>query len=206
VALATDSRFRVHHALRIKGFVKVEPLAELAGVSEAEAEAQLKALEADGFAAFKEARGLWQLTKDGREAHGAALDTDVSRPGFHEGLAASYHAFLELNEEFKALCGDWQLRDGAPNDHSDKAYDRAVIDRLGSIDDRARPLCVAMGEAIERFNRYAPRLVECRAKLEAGDERMFTGVMCGSYHDVWMELHEDLILSQHIDRAAEGSF
>ena len=23
---------------------------------------------------------------------------------------------------------------------------------------------------------------------------MFTGVMCGSYHDVWMELHEDLIL------------
>jgi hypothetical protein len=30
--------------------------------------------------------------------------------------------------------------------------------------------------------------------------------MCGSYHDVWMELHEDLIITQRIDRAAEGSF
>jgi len=35
---------------------------------------------------------------------------------------------------------------------------------------------------------------------------MFTGVMCGSFHDIWMELHEDLMLLQGIDRAEEGSF
>ena len=35
---------------------------------------------------------------------------------------------------------------------------------------------------------------------------LFTGVMCGSYHDVWMELHEDLILTLGVDRAKEGSF
>ena len=29
--------------------------------------------------------------------------------------------------------------------------------------------------------------------------------LSGSYHDVWMELHEDLILTQGIDRAEEGS-
>jgi hypothetical protein len=39
-----------------------------------------------------------------------------------------------------------------------------------------------------------------------GDHQLFTGVMCGSYHDVWMELHEDLILTLGIDRAKEGSF
>jgi len=39
-----------------------------------------------------------------------------------------------------------------------------------------------------------------------GETNMFTGVMCGSYHDAWMELHEDLILTQGIDRTAEGSF
>ena len=43
-------------------------------------------------------------------------------------------------------------------------------------------------------------------RVDAGDVRMFTGVMCGSYHDVWMELHEDLILTLGIDRATEGSF
>jgi hypothetical protein len=26
--------------------------------------------------------------------------------------------------------------------------------------------------------------------------------MCGSYHEVWMELHEDLILTQRLDRVA----
>jgi len=57
-----------------------------------------------------------------------------------------------------------------------------------------------------RFDGYAARLTGSRTALLAGDIRMFTGVMCGSYHDVWMELHEDLILSQGIDRIAEGSF
>lgn len=206
MALESDPRFLVHHALRIKGFSKVEPLADLSGLSPEVVESHLKALEAEGLAAFKEARGLWQLTKDGREAHGPALEADASRPGFRDGLAESYPAFLELNEEFKALCGDWQLKGGAPNDHSDKEYDAAVIARLGHIDDRARPLTDAMGVVAARFSGYSARLVDCRAALEGGNEKMFTGVMCGSYHDVWMELHEDLILTQNIDRAAEGSF
>ena len=30
--------------------------------------------------------------------------------------------------------------------------------------------------------------------------------MCSSFHDVWMELHEDLIVLQRIDRVEEGSF
>jgi len=34
---------------------------------------------------------------------------------------------------------------------------------------------------------------------------MRTGVMSGSYHDVRMDLHEDLILTRSSDRAAEGS-
>jgi len=35
---------------------------------------------------------------------------------------------------------------------------------------------------------------------------MLTGVMSGSYHDVRMDLHEDPILTQGVDRAADGSF
>ena len=30
--------------------------------------------------------------------------------------------------------------------------------------------------------------------------------MCESFHDIWMELHEDLILLQGIDRTIEGSY
>ena len=39
-----------------------------------------------------------------------------------------------------------------------------------------------------------------------GETNMCMGVMCGSYQDVWMELHEDLILTQGFGRAAEGRF
>ena len=38
-------------------------------------------------------------------------------------------------------------------------------------------------------------------KVQSGDHHLFTGVMCNSYHDVWMELHEDLILDA---RASTG--
>jgi hypothetical protein len=57
-----------------------------------------------------------------------------------------------------------------------------------------------------RLEPYAPRLDHVVHRVDAGETNLFTGVMCGSYHDVWMELHEDLILTQGIDRASEGSF
>lgn len=206
--MAHDSppRFRVHHALRIKGFVKVENLAELAGLPEEEVLSHLQAMREEGKANFREARGLWQLTPDGREAYIIALEEDVRRPGFREGLSVKYHRFLEMNEIFKGLCADWQLRNGETNDHSDKAYDDACVRRLGELDDEAQPICHSFAEVAKRFDGYAARLTGSRKALEAGDQRMLTGVMCGSYHDVWMELHEDLLLTQGIDRVAEGSY
>jgi len=206
MAHESHPRFRVHHALRIKGFVKVENLAELAGLPEDEVLEHLQAMQEEGHTNYRENRGLWQLTPDGREAYIVALEEDVNRPGFREGLAEKYHRFLEMNEVFKGLCADWQLRDGQPNDHSDAAYDEACIKRLGVLDDEAQPICHTFAEVAKRFDGYAARLTGSRTALESGDQRMFTGVMCGSYHDVWMELHEDLILTQGIDRVAEGSF
>jgi hypothetical protein len=206
--MAHDSqpRFRVHHALRIKGFVKVENVVELAGLPEEEVLDHLQAMQEEGYTNYREARGLWQLTPDGREAYAVALEEDVNRPGFREGLAKKYDRFLEMNELFKALCADWQLKNGETNDHSDQAYDDDCIKRLGALDDEAQPICRSFGEVAKRFDGYAARLTGSRIALEKGDHRMLTGVMCGSYHDVWMELHEDLLLTQGIDRVEEGSY
>jgi hypothetical protein len=203
MALTSDPRFRVHHALRIKGFAKVDDLTALAGVA---VEPHLTVMLDEGHTQFREQRGLWQLTPAGREAHPPALEADAGRPGFREGLGKSYPAFVELNEEFKVLCGSWQLRNEAPNDHTDAKYDAKVLGQLGKIDGRAQKITKAFGGVAERFAGYAPRLTGSREALLGGAMNMFTGVMCGSYHDVWMELHEDLILTQKINRAAEGSF
>ncbi|NDG67566.1 MAG: MarR family transcriptional regulator, partial [Actinobacteria bacterium] len=193
------------HALRIKGFAKVDMVADIAAISEKEAEGFLQGLLAQELALFREQRALWQITPAGKEAHKSALAADT--PSEVAGaLKPSYEEFLVLNESFKQLCGDWQLKDGAPNDHSDAAYDKAVIARLVEMNVKAVPVVESLGAVLERLMPYVPRLHSTSKRVVAGENNMFTGVMCGSYHDVWMELHEDLILTQGIDRAAEGSF
>ena len=81
-----------------------------------------------------------------------------------------------------------------------------MVARLASIDSSAQPLCAAFSGVMERFSPYGERLGDALGKVQSGDHHLFTGVMCNSYHDVWMELHEDLILTLGIDRAKEGSF
>jgi hypothetical protein len=206
MGIASDHRFQVLHALRIKGFAKSDVLSELSGLHVAKVDEHLTDLQGSELVLFREARALWQLSPKGREHHGEQLAADVSRPGFRDALEEHYERFLKLNEEFKALCGDWQLRDGTHNDHSDEAYDKGVVERLLDLDIRAQPIVSAWGGNVLRFSPYAPRLVEASVKVADGANQMFTGVMCGSYHDIWMELHEDLILSLGIDRAKEGSF
>lgn len=206
MAHASTPRFQTFHALRIKGFASVDTVAEMTGLANDDIELHLTQLADSGFTQFRENRGLWQLTAEGRAAHSEHLAADVAGVDLTSALGAHYEAFLTSNSEFKELCGAWQLRDGAPNDHSDAVYDAQVVERLGELHERALPSVASMGDSLQRMAPYATRLADVLDKVRGGEVKMFTGVMCGSYHDVWMELHEDLILTQGIDRSAEGSF
>ena len=75
----------------------------------------------------------------------------------------------------------------------------------GALDAEVAPIVQRMGEMMVRLAPYGPRLARTCRRVVEGETNMFTGVMCGSYHDVWMELHEDLILTQGIEHATEGS-
>ncbi len=92
------------------------------------------------------------------------------------------------------------MRDGGPTTTTDAAHDAAVTARLLAVDREALTVVGAIGDG------HPPRAVraaalEHRRRVAEGEKHMFTGVMCGCYHDVWMELHEDLILTLGIDRA-----
>ena len=202
---ASSPEFRTFHALRIKGFATVEVVAEMTALDADLVHGHLTDLEGDGHARFRDARSSWQLTSEGREAHGEHLEHDLSEAPL-EHLAALYESFFARNGEFKSICTEWQLREGVPNDHTDSGYDRRVIDKLGALHEEAEPVVVEIGEVLLRFGPYAPRLSGAFDQVRIGDTHLFTGVMCGSYHDIWMELHEDLLLTQRIDRADEASF
>ncbi len=198
-----DVAFRALHALRIKGMAGLETAAGLTGLDPDVLRPHLDALVERGHATFMEPRAMWLLSAEGREAHAPML---AEIAGGLDLDAIPYDTFLGLNDAFKQLCTDWQLRDGEPNDHADADYDAGIVARLGQLDDEAQPVAEAIGGVVPWMAGYRSRLTAARQRVEAGDPKGLTGVMCDSYHDVWMELHEDLILTKGIDRAAEGSF
>jgi phosphoenolpyruvate-protein kinase (PTS system EI component) len=199
-----EARFLVLHALRIKGFSSASTLAELSTVDADRTGAILNELAASGHTKFFEARELWQLTPEGKERHATEIVDAAATHG--SGLRAQYEPFLELNTELKELCTVWQTRDGEPNDHTDAAYDGERLGELDRFNERCGPVLDGFAEVVPRFAAYRHRLTSAAARAVNGETKMFTGVMCGSFHDIWMELHEDLIQLLGIDRHAEGSY
>jgi phosphoenolpyruvate-protein kinase (PTS system EI component) len=192
----------VLHTLRVRGFVTADGFRESLGDHPQEL---LAGLVEQGLVRHIEKRNMYGLLPPGKERQEKLLDgyagDDVQR-----GLAEQYERFLELNEDFKQLCTDWQMRDDAPNDHSDAEYDAGCVARLAELHEAAQPVIDAMASVLPRMGRYNERLGGAASAVADGDTNRFTGVMCESFHDVWMELHEDLIVLQRIDRVEEGSF
>lgn len=63
----------------------------------------------------------------------------------------------------------------------------------------------AAASAAARFTSYGPRLEGALERFRDGDDRALVGVMKESYHDVWMELHHDLLAIQGRERStADG--
>jgi hypothetical protein len=208
MAHRSTGTFRTLHALRIKGFATADTLADMTGSPTSDVEAHLARWSAEEQVQFREASALWQLTPTGRARHLELLREDVAPVVPNPDLTAAYQQFLALNEHFKELCGAWQLFkfNGERNDHSDAGYDAAVLENLAHLHAAAEPAIALFGNVVDRMAPYGPRLESVLVRIQDGESNMFTGVMCGSYHDVWMELHEDLMLTQGIDRAREGSF
>jgi hypothetical protein len=56
--------------------------------------------------------------------------------------------------------------------------------------------------ALPRFARYGRRLSAALSRLQGGDAAGFARPMADSYHDIWMELHNDVVLSLQRERSA----
>jgi hypothetical protein len=193
------------HALCVKQVATVSELVAMTSMEPEALERQLALLEHAGEAVLRARHQLWQPTPDGAARHKHRLADEAARnPGTGQ-LRQAYDDFLPLNVALKEQCGKWQLHQGQPNEHDDPAYDTGVLDGLGAIHQKAGDVLAAMTTALPRLGGYRPRLEEAYDRLRHGDADAFTGVACGSYHDIWMELHQDLILTLGIDRLAEGS-
>jgi hypothetical protein len=184
-----DATFRLLHEVRLRGVVEIH-------------ETEIVALLVAGGFVVHAARGI-RITAEGRVTHAAWAR--LPEGGADEQVALrAYERFLPLNRELLRICSDWQVRPGGiPNDHKDPRYDWSVIDRLQALDERVAPVVSRLGRAVERFAGYRPRLRAALKQIDDGAVEWLTSPRCDSYHTVWMQMHEDLLLAIGGDRAHE---
>ncbi|MGH3559089.1 MAG: MarR family transcriptional regulator, partial [Mycobacterium sp.] len=112
--------------------------------------------------------------------------------------------FRAVNTEFKALVTDWQLKNGRPNTHEDADYDAAVLARLDRLHQQVSPIIAVAAVQLPRLSHYSAKLQAALDKVNAGETVWLSRPMIDSYHTVWFELHEELILAAGRTRDEEA--
>lgn len=203
---ADDLVMRVLHALRTKGMADEEAVAQAVGVSTEQVGAVLEAQAQQGWVRYRDgsrAKG-WMLLGTGRVEGERLVAAEVDASGVRSRIHELYRSFLVLDPELKTVCTDFQVRgDQMLNDHTDPDYDNEVISRLAEINRRVQPVVAQLSEALDRFGHYGGRLDNALNRVLSGEIDWFTKPSLDSYHEVWFELHEDLLATLGIDRAAE---
>ena len=173
-----DRSWLLLHEIRLRGVLAIDD------------ETLVRPLLAAGLVA-QASRGV-RVTIAGRDAN--AVWARLA-PGSEEEATVrrAYEAFLGLNRELIRICHDWQQQPG----------DWKVVDRLTTLHERAAPILTRVTRAHLRFETYRPRLRTALLRVDEGEQEWFTSPRCDSYHTVWMQLHEDVLLALGVERSSE---
>jgi pyruvate,orthophosphate dikinase len=187
-------------ALRLKGRLDETMATRLAG---ADAWTRLAALAGAGLVTIA-AIGA-RLTPPGRERLAGLIASEragIDRPALH---ALYEDRFDDVNHALKAVVTSWQMKpSGTANDHADAGYDAAVIARLATVHMKARDALEGLSLLAPRLAPYADRLAPALAQVQAGDTQYLTHPLKDSYHQVWFELHEELLALLGLNRVDEA--
>ena len=190
MAHASDTRLLVLHALRLKGMADAGAIAVACDLAPSVVEPELAALLARGMVRFLDKRNSWSLTPDGRAEHARLLAEDLDDAGCAGVVESAYRRVLGVNVELLATITALQ--------HGDRA-----VGRLRTVYHEAIGATEELAVELERMRSYGPRLAMALERVERGEREWVARPLMDSYHSVWHELHEDLLLTLGIDRSAE---
>lgn len=195
------TELKVLQAVRLKGRVNPADLAATVDEDPASVARTTEELTESGL--LVDGKTL-RLSPDGR-ARLTELLTEERHRIDAAALAAAYDDFRPVNTDFKALVSDWQLKDGEPNTHEDTDYDAAVLARMDGVHARVVPIIAAAVAQVPRLAAYSDKLSGAMEKVKAGETTWLTRPIIDSYHTVWFELHEELILAAGLTREDEAT-
>lgn len=203
----SEPGLRVLHALRLKWVADEATVATATALPVATVTAELDAALHDGLAERRSGGRVpgWRLTDEGKVVHRKQLEEELEESGQQAAVHDAYQRFLQQNRELLSLCTAWQMRpgdNGEPvlNDHRDDAYDAAVLGRLDTVHTTIRPVLDDLSAALDRYAPYTERLATAHANVHAGGADWLTRPLMDSYHTIWFELHEDLLVTLGLER------
>ena len=204
----SESNLLILHTLRIRGFVELSEIVISTRLKVEEVESHLDSFKENNLVNYREGRiEGWMLTQEGRGRSQQLVASELESSGFREEINSNYQDFLSSNQKFLSLCTDWQLRtvngEQEINDHSDTTYDEEVITRLVDINNEIQPVCKSLADSLNRFEGYSRRFSEALHKVQNNEPEWFTKPMIDSYHTIWFELHENLLVTLGIERTKE---
>ncbi|WP_067650354.1 hypothetical protein [Nocardia harenae] len=190
-----DDEYAVLHGLRIKGMTAPAEIAAAMGIEAALAQEVLDDAVAREHARLRTGGRLqgYLLTTAGRARYGELAAT--RGPADSERLDTAYRAFLEPNRAFKTLTTRWQTE---ANGHIE-----VVLPDLREVHRSVLAVLTTAAQAVPRMTTYEQRFDAALESFASGEAAALARPMSGSYHDVWMELHEDLLLT--LGRERSGS-
>jgi hypothetical protein len=142
-------------------------------------------------------------TPDGSKAAGELVRVEPGSSTEQE-IDKLFDGFLPINRRLRDVCSAWQTRpDGTPNDHTDHGHDDAVRERLDEVHSAIGPILRRLSALDPALSSYRPRLQEALDKFDHGEGAWLTSPLMDSYHTVWMQLHQHLILLLGLTRAED---
>lgn len=206
MVFASEPGLLVLHALRLKGFAEDDVVVGVTGLEPDVVAGCLAEAASRELVVRREGRVAgWTLTPAGRETHRRVVEAELAETGARADVDRAYRGFVALNPELLDVCTAWQVREGLGgeavfNDHTDAAHDAAVVARLAAIHTAIVPVCDTLTGVLDRFGRYRPRLEQAYRRVRAGEPEWLTRPLIDSYHTVWFELHEDLLVTLGLER------
>jgi pyruvate,orthophosphate dikinase len=201
VNIDRDTLIRVLH---IKGFATPDALAPVVLSNPATVAPLLESMRDEGL--LKMMGEMYQLSDEGRKL-GERLMEDDRSTWSQESATEALDDFLDLDRRMKDIVTSWQMRqvDGEPvlNDHTDEAHDSAVLDEFTTLHAEATDWLVPLIPHLERLETYRTRLLRAAEEVSKGNHNYIASPQIDSYHNIWFELHEDLIQLAGRTREAE---
>jgi hypothetical protein len=180
-------------ALRVRGRGGAAAVARTSGGDAGDVAAALAGLQARSWVAPVSAApaGTMALTEDGRAALARLV---AAEPLDRRALAELYDRFLAADRTLKAAVTAWQL---APD--AGKPAARAALMASAAT---AGGVAAALAAVAPRLGPYPSRLAEAAGAIATGDARFVASPRVDSLHQVWFELHEDLLVTLDRSRTA----